>query len=307
MSVVPGTSSRPRAVWSLHWGFYALAGLALAGLFVRLTGRTLALAQQAAEIAARPTEPPPAVNPSQPAVAAANPTAAGPAPATPGATLPAPGLSTEAPATPLPTVIPGCELYNPADDLLIRVDRDTALPREYEPDDLAAVPLNSRNAYYGPLLLRRLVHQPLLDMLAAMNQAELQTTVVSGYRSYSDQALAYEKWLERYPDRVASISAVPGHSEHQTGLAVDISTPYMEDLFAEQFHPQFFYTKEGQWLSQNAVKYGFVMSYPEWAVEQTGYEWEPWHYRYVGAELAAYLTERSITLSAFISGCSISG
>ncbi len=306
MSAVQGPSTRARPALSLHWGFYLLAGLALAGMLLRLTGRSLALAEQAAIAAAQPTEPPPAVTPVQGSVAAVVPTAPGPAPATPAA-LPAVSQSTQVPVTPTPTVIPGCELYNSANDLFIRVDRDTALPREYEPDDLAAVPLNAKNAYYGPLLLRRLVHQPLLDMLEAMNEAGLQTTVVSGYRSYSDQALAYEKWLERYPDRVASISAVPGHSEHQTGLAVDFSTPYMEDLFGEQFHPQYFYTKEGQWLSENAASYGFVMSYPSWAVEQTGYEWEPWHYRYVGVELARDLTERHITLSAFISQCSSAG
>jgi zinc D-Ala-D-Ala carboxypeptidase len=306
VSAVPGPSSQSRPSLSFHWGFYVLAGLALAGVLVRLAGRTLSLDAQAVLAASQPTELPPAVTPGGVALAAANATAPGPA-----ATLPAPqavlSQPTQSLITPTPTIIPGCELYNPANDLLIRVDRDTALPREYEPDDLAAVPLPAKNAYYGALLLRRLVHQPLLDLLDAANAEDLQVTVVSGYRSYSDQSLAYEKWLERYPDRVANLSAVPGHSEHQTGLAIDFSTPYMQDLFGEQFHPQFFYTKEGKWLSDNAPGYGFVMSYPSWAVEQTSYEWEPWHYRYVGVELAQYLTEQHMTLSAFISKCSPAG
>jgi D-alanyl-D-alanine carboxypeptidase len=271
-------------------------------LALRLAGRTVALADAAARAeAARPTPAPATLAPTL-AVALAptgGPTALPTAPAT--------LLPTQPPPTPLPTVIPGCELYNAANDLLIRVDRETALPREYEPDDLAAVPLSPKNAYYGPLLLRRIAHQPLIDMLEAMNQAALQTTVVSGFRSYTDQALAYEKWLERYPDRVASISAVPGHSEHQIGTAVDISTPYMEQLFGEQFHPQFFYTKEGQWLAENAARFGFILSYPSWAVEQTGYEWEPWHYRYVGVELAADLLQRNVTLGGFIETCSSAG
>lgn len=307
MSVLQGNSKRNRP--GLHWGFYLIGILVLAGVLVRMAGRTSSLVQAAA---ARPTNPPPVKHTALPTPIII-PTATNIAAVQ--ATQAAAGLPTVAPTptlvppTPTPTLIPGCELYNPNDDLLTRVDQDTALPREFEPDDLAAVPLNPKNAYFGPVLLRRVAHQPLLELLEALNQPDLklQTIVVSGYRSYSEQAQAYEKWLERYPDRVSSISAVPGHSEHQIGTAVDFSTPYMESLFGEQFHPQFFFTQEGQWLANNAARFGFVMSYPEWAVQQTGYEWEPWHYRYVGVELAEDLVERNTTVSGFIQTCLVAG
>jgi zinc D-Ala-D-Ala carboxypeptidase len=147
------------------------------------------------------------------------------------------------------------------------------------------------------------VHQALLDMLDAMNQAGLSIWVMSGYRSYGEQELAYEKWEKLYPDRVADISAVPGHSEHQLGLAIDFSTPYMDDLYNDYFHVNFYTTPEGQWLSKQAQYYGFTLSYPEWGTQITGYAWEPWHYRYVGI-LAQELFKRNITLTQYIQECS---
>jgi zinc D-Ala-D-Ala carboxypeptidase len=146
------------------------------------------------------------------------------------------------------------------------------------------------------------VHQALLDMLDAMNQAGLSIWVMSGYRSYSDQQLAYEKWQRLYPDRVADISAVPGHSEHQLGVSVDFSTPYMSNLYNDYFHVNFYTTPEGQWLSKQAAYYGFTLSYPAWGTQITGYAWEPWHYRYVGI-LAQELFKRNITLTQYIQEC----
>jgi D-alanyl-D-alanine carboxypeptidase len=145
-------------------------------------------------------------------------------------------------------------------------------------------------------------HQALLDMLDAMNQAGLSTWVMSGFRSYGEQQLAYEKWAQLYPDRAPDISAVPGHSEHQLGLSVDFSTPYMDDLYNDYFHVNFSTTPEGQWLMKQAAYYGFTLSYPSWATQETGYAWEPWHYRYVGI-LAGELLARNITLTHYLAEC----
>ncbi len=212
---------------------------------------------------------------------------------------------TPAPPTALTAVtLEQCSLYsqNPQ-DLLTRVDRDVELPREYQPPDLAPVPLNSRNVYYGTILLRMPIHQPLLEMLEAMNQAGLRPWVMSGFRSYSDQALAFEKWTAEYPDRASKLSAVPGHSEHQLGTVVDFSTPYMDDKYGDYFNKRFAQTPEGQWLTSQAANYGFTLSYPQWAVDITGYEWEPWHFRYVGS-LAQQLLENHVTLTEYIQKCS---
>jgi D-alanyl-D-alanine carboxypeptidase len=182
------------------------------------------------------------------------------------------------------------------------VNRETALPEDFAPADLEIVPLQPQNIQYRAIPLRQPVHQPLLDMLDAMNQAGMQILVMSGYRSYSEQQLAYDKWLKLYPDHAADISAVPGHSEHQLGTAVDFSTPLMPQLYGDFFHVNFYQQPEGQWLLKQAAYYGFTLSYPAYAVEQTGYAWEPWHFRYVGI-LALELQARNFTLTQYLQEC----
>jgi D-alanyl-D-alanine carboxypeptidase len=201
----------------------------------------------------------------------------------------------------------GCASYGQVPpDLLTYVSKDQGLARDFRPADLAIVPLAPKNQAFQPIPLRRGVHQPLLAMLDAMNQAGLSVWVMSGYRSYGDQQLAYEKWQQLYPDRAPDISAVPGHSEHQLGTAVDFSTPYMDNLFGDFFNVRFSNTPEGQWLSQQAANYGFTLSYPSGATQITGYAWEPWHFRYVGT-LALELVRRNVTLTQYLQACASRG
>jgi zinc D-Ala-D-Ala carboxypeptidase len=299
----PGTG-RLQERRSLRWlrlGFYVLALMSLAGLLLRLTAGTASLAREA--------------NLAPPTASMAHATAVVPATAlvthTPPAT--ATGLPPTPAITATPTLPPAatltaadqgpCELYDqvPA-DLLTVVDRSTGLPRDYEPPDLAIVPLDPRNEGYRPVALRQVVHKPLLDMLDAMNQAGLKVWVMSGFRSYGEQQMAYEKWLQMYPDRAEDISAVPGHSEHQLGTAIDFTTRAMVDEYGDFFHINFIKTAEGEWLSRHAVYYGFTLSYPDWAVEHTRYAWEPWHYRYVGI-LAQELDARIMTLTQYLQQC----
>ncbi len=227
------------------------------------------------------------------------------------ATVPAPTATRRPTRTPSPippialtAIAQQCAQYTDVQRLLLtRVDRDVVLPRDYLPEDLQVVPLNSRNVFYGSFQLRRIVQRPLLDMLDAMNQAGLKTIVISGYRSFADQTLAYEQWLRLFPDRAPQLSAVPGHSEHQLGTAIDFSTPYMKDQYGDYFSKNFADTPEGQWLTKQAAYYGFTLSYPQWAEDITGYEWEPWHFRYVGS-LAQQLLENHVTLTEYIQKCS---
>ncbi len=218
---------------------------------------------------------------------------------------PSPTSTATASPAPTPTAVDpdSCAAYSPASpDLLTHVDRNTSLRRDYEPADLAIVPLDPGNLAYRPIPLREKVHQPLLDMLAAANQAGLRVWVMSGYRSYGDQQLAYEKWQKLYPDRAVDISALPGHSEHQLGTAIDFSAPYMVDLYGDFFNVRFGKTPEGEWLLANAAAYGFSLSYPASAVQATGYAWEPWHYRYVGP-LALDLSAHNLTLTEYLQRC----
>ncbi len=226
------------------------------------------------------------------------------------ATVPAPTATRQPTRTPSPippivltAIAQQCAQYTDVQRLLLtRIDRDVVVPRDYLPEDLQVVPLNPGNVFYGSVQMRKIVQQPLLDMLDAMNQAGLKTIVISGYRSFADQTLAYEQWLRLFPDRAPQLSAVPGHSEHQLGTAIDFSTPYMKDQYGDYFSKSFADTPEGQWLTKQAAYYGFTLSYPQWAEDITGYEWEPWHFRYVGS-LAKQLLENHVTLTEYIQKC----
>jgi D-alanyl-D-alanine carboxypeptidase len=288
----------------MRWGIYLLIGLSLAGLALRVTTRTAALAREAAT----PTEPPaPTVVMLTQAPAPGSATVDAPLTPTPNVVASPTRQPTKTPApTATEAVVAAAgdcatDPQVPA-DLLTVVNRDTALARDFVPADLEVVPLAENNLAFRPIPLRLRVHQPLLDMLDAINQAGLRVWVMSGYRSYSEQTLAYEKWLKLYPDRAADISAVPGHSEHQLGTAIDFSTPYMDDLYGDLFHVNFSKTPEGEWLFKQAAYYGFTLSYPQGATEQTGYAWEPWHYRYVGP-LAQALQARQETLTEYLARC----
>jgi len=108
----------------------------------------------------------------------------------------------------------------------------------------------------------------------------LNLYISSGFRSYSYQENLYNNYVAQDGQLAAdTYSARPGHSEHQTGLAFDLNT--IDDSFA--------YTEEGKWVKDNCQKYGLILRYPKGKEAQTGYQYESWHLRYVGKELAQEL------------------
>lgn len=126
-----------------------------------------------------------------------------------------------------------------------------------------------------------------VEMLSAFNQMAaaakadgLNIFIVSGFRSYSYQENLYNRYAARDgAEKADTYSARAGHSEHQSGLAADVNS--VSNSFAE--------TPEAIWLSDNCYQYGFILRYPEEKTDETGYQYEPWHFRYVGTELAAKL------------------
>jgi len=193
----------------------------------------------------------------------------------------------------------------PDDDLLVLVSREYGLSRNYKPDDL--VPLSD---YFPPAVtlgypteVRYVIIEPLNQLVEAMQAAGLSPLIVSGFRDYAAQAIAREKWVEQYPEWAHNLSAPPGHSEHHLGTTVDFSSPDLPEMVGEdfiQFHPAFARTDEGAWLASNAHQFGFTMSYPADSMEETAFWYEPWHFRYVGVELATRLWERDLTLSEYL-------
>ena len=118
----------------------------------------------------------------------------------------------------------------------------------------------------------------------------------SGYRSAAKQKLFYNSYVAKDGKKAAdSYSARPGHSEHQTGFAADVTSP------SGKCHLQICWedTPEGQWLASNSWRYGFIIRYPNGKTNITGYQYEPWHVRYVGKDLAAKIHESGQTLEEF--------
>ena len=123
-------------------------------------------------------------------------------------------------------------------------------------------------------------------------QSGAQLKVISAYRSYNVQVSTYNGWVSRLGQAQADRqSARPGFSEHQTGLAVDINTGSDQGFGA---------TPAGMWLAANAYKYGFIVRYPDGLESVTGYEYEPWHVRYIGVALATEMHDTGVqTLEQF--------
>ncbi len=241
------------------------------------------------------------------ATATVAPSATAPPTSTPPAT-PTPVPPPTATPTVVPTATPdrtiACSQRVPDDDLFTVVTLTYGLSREYAPADL--VPLSdylpSEVTLGYPSEIREVVAGPLAEIVTAMQQAGLQPQVISGYRSYSAQAIANEKWHTLEPERAAILSAPPGFSEHQLGTVVDFGSPELPEIVGQEgieFHTWFYKTSEGIWLLENAHQYGFTLSYSREAQESTGFFYEPWHWRFVGVDMAAFLRESEISLTEY--------
>ncbi len=138
--------------------------------------------------------------------------------------------------------------------------------------------------------------EALTDFVAAARAEGLSVYLSSGYRDYATQSYLYERKVSEYgAERAASIVPVPGTSEHQTGLACDITDQYyaLKTTALEE-------TALYQWLSQHCQEYGFIVRYPSGKEDITGIIYEPWHFRYVGTEVASYIMEHGLCLEEFL-------
>ncbi len=281
-------------------GLFFLFTLALlvAGCRPTVVATAPPIAAAEATVAATATRPP-IVSTGLPPSPTPPPTAT----ATPTAT-PTVGPTLTPSPTPSPTPnrnIP-CSERRADDGLLTVVTLTYGLSRDFEPRGLVPLagylPDDVTLGY--PNELRHVAVGPLVRMIADMQAAGLQPFIISGYRSYSAQAIARQKWAEAEPERVNILSAPPGFSEHQLGTVVDFGSPELPEIVGQEdveFHTYFYKTSEGLWLADNAHKYGYTLSYPFEAIETTGFFWEPWHYRYVGVEMATFLHEQGISLT----------
>ena len=166
------------------------------------------------------------------------------------------------------------------------------VPNTYEPNDLVVPSFPHRaNITDTESHVSQKIVSDLEAMVAAASAAGKQLNLQSGYRSYNFQISLYNGYVESQGQSVAdSQSARPGYSEHQTGLAADLGSVSSPECNVMQCFAD---TPEGKWLAVNAYKYGFIIRYPAGKQSVTGYEYEPWHIRYVGKQIALNMHNRN--------------
>lgn len=182
--------------------------------------------------------------------------------------------------------------------LWVVVNKGRKLPSDYVPADLVTPNIRLRQAGSSQnMQLRSDAAMALASLVGGAKSAGFSLMLASGYRSYGYQTSLYNGYVSSQGRTEADrTSARPGHSEHQTGLAADLEPASRVCEIKKCFGDM----AEGQWLAGNAQLYGFVVRYPAGKESLTGYDYEPWHVRYVGVELATQLYNQGETLEQFM-------
>ncbi|MFC0015986.1 MULTISPECIES: D-alanyl-D-alanine carboxypeptidase family protein [Allobacillus] len=190
----------------------------------------------------------------------------------------------------------GVTVVGEPDSEQVIVNKDRKLPDGYEPPDLMIPDVTFKAVNEERKHLRKPAALALEKLFEAAEDEGIELVAVSGYRRYETQVYLYNRNVEvkgkEYADQY---SAKPGHSEHQTGLAMDVSAASVAFDLVEAFEE----TPEGQWVAENAHEFGFVIRYPKGKSDITGYNFEPWHLRYVGPEIATSIHEQNVTIEKF--------
>lgn len=178
---------------------------------------------------------------------------------------------------------------------MILVNKVWGLPESYVPSDLTIANIPFANGVDEvKKQMRADAALALEKMFAAALKDGVELLGISGFRSYQMQRDIYYRRLEEMgEEHVSRYNAKPGHSEHQTGLAMDVGTPGCTDLST-----RFADTPAYAWMKQHAHEFGFIIRYTENGEAETGYAFEPWHLRYVGGE-ATSIRESGLTLEAY--------
>lgn len=175
------------------------------------------------------------------------------------------------------------------------VDPILRVPSTYTPPDLVST---GTAGIPGGGSIRALVIDDLRAMADAARSAGAPIAVASAYRSYATQKVTFQGWVNALGyNQALKVSARPGHSEHQLGLAIDFKS---EPGGAPWNGVDWATTPAGAWMKANAWQYGWVISYPRNKLSTVCYAYEPWHYRYVGRELATRIHDSGLTTRAFL-------
>lgn len=182
------------------------------------------------------------------------------------------------------------KLIDNPDSYLVLVNKKYQLEKEYEPDDLEKINIKYANE---DKYLRKGAKEAFEKLSSDALKNGYNIIAISAYRPYDYQEKLYNEYISTMGiDYADKCSARAGHSEHQTGLAVDVEGE-------NHNYNEFENSKEFEWMINNAHKYGFILRYPKGKTNITGFKYEPWHYRYVGNEVAQIIYNENITLEEY--------
>jgi zinc D-Ala-D-Ala carboxypeptidase len=196
----------------------------------------------------------------------------------------------QAKAQPTPSLEETC------DHLLVLVDRQNTLPESYVPRDLVSLRSYGIHTLGVDMLLWQEAAEHLSQLVAAASAVGEKLMVTSAYRSFQDQQAVFARTAFTYEGEAGSYSALPGQSQHQLGTTVDFTSEAANYRLWKPFED----ASAARWLLEHASDYGFVLSYPKGGEAETGYEAEPWHYRYIGVENARRMRDSELSLHAFL-------
>lgn len=172
----------------------------------------------------------------------------------------------------------------------ILVNKYYYLEEDYVPGDLEEI---SNQYALNNMKMVKVAKEAFEEMSKDAKKEGLSIIAMSTYRDYAYQTDLYNRYVKQDGVEAAdTYSGRPGFSEHQTGLAVDIYN-------GKEKYTDFHLTKEFKWMQEHAKDYGFILRFPEGKENETGYQYESWHYRYVGLKAATYITEKNITFEEY--------
>ncbi|AKN31719.1 D-alanyl-D-alanine carboxypeptidase [Clostridium carboxidivorans P7] len=184
-------------------------------------------------------------------------------------------------------------------DVLILVNRDNRLSSNDIPKNLTVPNVNfAFNTSHEEKMMQGEAARALENLFAYAGKQDINLYGNSGYRSYKSQKQIYNERVKKVGKQQADeYVAQPGASEHQTGLAMDVTN---KDGAQGRLMVDFGQTREGKWLKANAYRFGFIMRYPKEKEAVTGYNYESWHIRYVGVKAAKEIFDKNLVLEEYL-------
>lgn len=197
---------------------------------------------------------------------------------------------------PLPTWEPSGE-YLADIDIMILVNKENPVDETFVPQDLVKLESVATNRSAEWQVMTREAADAFNKLAADAKALGYEILATTAYRSYNFQSYLYNSYVQRDGQAAAdTYSARPGKSEHQTGLATDVTSPSVNYDLTSAFGE----TAEGIWLAENCYKYGFILRFPAGKEEITGYIYEPWHIRYVGQQEAKKIYASGLAFEEYL-------